>query len=161
MARAHLVALWMPPVQDRQQTKNGMTELFRLAMHVFFSRTDFNMSTTGFRLKNPNGNAKSSIHTYGSMAACAIDGKGIKVALEVKGSSGLKPCFRCANCVSTTRDITNDPYLVDYKTAKLQDCIQHTDDSFWAVVDDLAAKKTTLSDAQFGELEIAHFVKYQ
>ena len=29
------------------------------------------------------------------------------------------------------------------------------------MVDDLVAKKTTLSDAQFGELEIAHGVKYQ
>eukprot|EP00973_Karenia_brevis_P028035 3860197-Karenia_brevis.AAC.1 len=90
------------------------------------------------------------------MAAVVMDEKGIKVALEVKGSSGLKPCFRCANCVSTARDITNDPYLVDYKTAKLRDCVQHTDDSFWAVVDDLVAKKATLTKPRFEELQIAH-----
>ena len=144
------------PTKTTNKLACGLSSLVRATMHSIFSQSSFNLATTGFRFPTGDG----QIHHVKGMVWTVEDERAIKFTLEVKGSGGLKPCFKCSNVLNLVEGLDGDPLLVSYRTAKLQDCLQHTDESFYGMVDELNAKKSTLSATQFNELQIALGLRY-
>ena len=95
------------------------------------------------------------------MSGCIQDEKAHKAVGSFKGASGWKCCAKCQNVVNTIEDISTNPRYVDYKTASLDECIQHTDESMFAMADDLESKHGNIAPQNFVDLEKAYGVKYE
>jgi len=136
----------------------GLTTLLNYVVTVFFS-AKFNFAVTGMNFPGTDG--KGKFHMFGELSAMVQDERAHKSVFELKGSGGWKCCGKCSNVMNTNEDISWNPTLVDYKTATLDQCKPHTDESYFAMVDDLAAKKGVIPPKEFEGLEMAYGLNYE
>lgn len=84
------------------------------------------------------------------------DEASLKMTWGVKGSSGLKPCMLCKNCVMKRLmpHATSD-YLIDVSCSHQADFDLATDEDIWETVDMLIAQAPVISKAAMDDLEKA------
>ena len=136
----------------------GLSAVISHVVNVFFGGT-FNFAITGMTFPGTDGGGE--FHFFGALSAQVQDEKAHKETGSLKGASGWKCCGKCSNVMNTEEDISGNPNLVDYKTASLDQCRQHTDESFYAMADDLQAKHGVIAPKQFEDLQKAYGLKYE
>ena len=147
-------------VKDLDELTDGISTLYTHVIEKFFddSAVCRNFATLGLRLPlGPKGlslGQTNHFHLKTGRMICIQDERAFKFMLTVKGSSGTRPCFKCVNVVANLRIEAADD-LQDMRTCKFQDCILHTNESFYKMTEELTAAASTTSATDFERLEQA------
>jgi len=108
-------AVWATPVVVRHtmvdSVVGGWSRMLKLFLDLLFCGPN-GLQTVGIPITVGGVN----LVLWACMGRLLSDGDGLRMALDWKGASGLKPCFRHWNVVSKTSELANDE-LVDITCA--------------------------------------------
>lgn len=151
----HRVLGWFPFGFIRTKKVNeipgGMSNLAARILRVFWNRTGFNFSV-GCRCVIEEKDVFIKAGLFGFLG----DEKAIKEILNVKGSSGSKPCKDCKNIVSKHfHDVAFHPYFAGLDCCHYALLDKHSNESFYDMVKLLITQKNNMTQTRFGELQKA------
>ena len=103
-------AVWVTPVVVRhsmiEKVKGGWSRMLTAFLKLMMLGTN-GLQTCGFPISVSN----VEVVVWGCMGYMFSDGDGLRLALDWKGASGLRPCWRHCNIVSKTSDLQGEEYV--------------------------------------------------
>jgi hypothetical protein len=148
--------VWLPIAILRScivnKTEGGLSNVYRRLMHAWFCGDPCSYGTQGFvaRLDLP------TMIVFGKVLFLA-DLDGHRACYSWRGTSSLRPCFICRNCMKKgCAGCTSDSWLIDITCTDYERLDIATDEEAWAVVDLIKAAFETMAPADLHKLEQAH-----
>ena len=147
----HRVPGWFPFGFLRQTQMNqvvgGISSLASRVLRVFFSPNSFNFQL-GCRCV-VNG---KDVYIRADLGGILADEKGLKQVLDVKGSSGTKPCLMCKNMTSKHKDLSGHHYFNGLHCCRYAPLDRHSDESFYEMVDLLLERQPHVKKGELKKL---------
>ena len=124
-------------------------------LNCFFDSTSHHMAKSGINLSMKGGDSLLAFMTFGVFLA---DEAALHAAFCCKGASGLKPCFLCQNIFNYNEVraiVDRDPtgFCQHHVCTDPAKFVLHTADTINAILRRLHAASTTVSQADFYELQ--------
>jgi hypothetical protein len=139
-----------------KEVLGGMSAMFATVIKQFFNNDAHNMQTSGISLLLPNG---VHVRLFVELRYKVADEAALHFAWGSKGSSGLKPCFKCENMFNSKYATgPNSRLIIESDTsnwAVTDKCIDPsrfvttTKEAILATIDHLASSKATISKTAF------------
>lgn len=115
--------------QRASKVRGGLSSIFKHHLRVFFG-SDRNMHDQGVTIHCADGGV---LMLWATLGLTLADEAALKGLWSLKGSSGTRPCGRCANVVNHRAglDLGDTSVLVDSRCADRSRFVRHTNATIW------------------------------